>query len=110
MRIFKLMLIAVLMTALTSPAIARTRVKGLGSAGDPCEVLVCMAGKLQGKQQPGCVPVNQRFFNIRVFTPWYNPPATARTRQTFLNTCQGAAINHATLMMIIQRYGYSFQE
>lgn len=110
MRMCKLMLIAALMAALTSPAMARTRVKGLGSAGDPCEVLICMADKLQGKNQPGCVPVNQRFFNIRVYTPWFNPPATARTRQTFLSTCQGSAINRPTLTMIIQRYGYSFRE
>lgn len=110
MRILKFLLIGMIMAGLSSTATARTKVRGLAEAGNPCELLVCMAGKLQGKQQPGCVPVNQRFFNIRVYTPWYNPEATARTRQGVLSTCQGSAINRATLEGIIQRYGRSFQE
>lgn len=83
---------------------------GLNQAGDTCELLTCMAGKLQGDTQPACQPVNQRFFNVRVFTPYYNPEATAGVRRGVLQSCEGATINKDTLEMIIQRYGRSFQE
>lgn len=83
---------------------------GLNQVGDPCELLTCMAGKLQGDTQPACQPVNQRFFNVRVFTPYYNPEATAQVRRGVVQSCEGAPINKDTLEMIIQRYGRSFQE
>lgn len=89
---------------------AHNHTDGLNQTGDPCEVLTCMTGKLQGDMQTGCQPVNQRFFNVRVFTPYYNPEATARLRQTILNTCDGAVINKDNLEMVIERYGRSFQE
>lgn len=83
---------------------------GLNQVGDTCELLTCMAGKLQGDTQPACQAVNQRFFNVRVFTPYYNPEATARVRQGIFSSCEGTPVNKGTLEMIIQRYGRSFQE
>lgn len=83
---------------------------GLNQVGDTWELLTCMAGKLQGDTQPACQPVNQRFFNVRVFTPYYNPEATAGVRRSVLQSCEGAPINKDTLEMIIQRYGRSFQK
>ena len=83
---------------------------GLNQVGDTCELLTCMAGKLQGDTQPACQPVNQRFFNVRVFTPYYNPEATARLRQSVLMRCDGAVENGDNLEAVIERYGRSFQE
>lgn len=112
MKLVRLAIITVVMLALAPSAFAKKRhhTDGVGQVGEPCEVLMCMAGKVQGDMQPGCQSVNQRFFNVRVFTPYYNPEATARLRQSILNGCSGAAVNKQTLEMIIQRYGRSFQE
>lgn len=103
------LLIAVL-AATTAEAKRRHHTDGLGQVGDTCEMLVCMDGKVQGDMQPDCQPVNQRFFNVRVYTPYYNPEATARTRQGVLNQCPGAAENQAAVTAIIERFGRSFQE
>jgi hypothetical protein len=112
MKIVRLIIVTFLMLALTPAVFAKKRnhTDGVGQVGEPCEVLTCMAGKAQGDNQPACQSVNQRFFNVRVFTPYYNPEATARLRQSILNTCPGAAVNKNTLEMIIQRYGRSLQE
>lgn len=83
---------------------------GLNQVGDTDQMLVCMAGKVQGETQAACQPINQRFFNVRVYTPYYNPEATARVRQGVLNTAKGAAINQEAVTAIIERYGRSFQE
>ncbi|HFR1551674.1 TPA: TrbM/KikA/MpfK family conjugal transfer protein [Shigella sonnei] len=84
------------------------KIKGLSTAGDPCEVLICMAEKVQGAPQPDCIPINQRFFSIRAYTPFYNPGATYVARQNFLYTCSGSPANQTILNMIMQRYGRSF--
>lgn len=114
MRKYKVFIVTLLLMTVSTSTLAfgkkRKWTEGLDNAGEPCEVLICMSGKLDGTMQPDCTAVNQRFFNIRVFTPYFNPEATARTRQSFLNTCQGAVENRGTLEMVIQRFGRSFQE
>ncbi|WLS81220.1 hypothetical protein Q3V30_22420 (plasmid) [Erwinia pyri] len=112
MKTNRLLLVPLLLSLISAPVFAKkhNHTDGLDQTGDPCEVLTCMTGKLQGDMQAGCQPVNQRFFNVRVFTPYYNPEATARLRQTILNTCEGAVINKDNLEMVIERYGRSFQE
>ena len=112
MNVRNVLIVPLVLAVLTTPALAKkhNHTDGLNQTGDPCELLTCMAGKLQGDTQPVCQTVNQRFFNVRVFTPYYNPEATARLRQSILNTCDGAVINKDNLEMIIQRYGRSFQE
>lgn len=92
----RLLISITLLSALTFTLSASAKIKGLSAAGDPCEVLVCMAEKVQGAPQPGCISVNQRFFNIRVYTPFYNPGATYGARQNFLYTCSGSTVNQAT--------------
>ncbi|HID7796537.1 TPA: hypothetical protein ACXIBN_003424 [Proteus mirabilis] len=96
--------------ATTAEAKRRHHTDGLNQVGNTDEMLVCMAGKVQGDIQPACQPINQRFFNVRVYTPYYNPEATARVRQGVLNTAKGAAVNQEAVTMIIERYGRSFQE
>lgn len=112
MNVRNLIIVPLVLAVLTTPALARKHkhTDGLNQTGDPCELLTCMAGKIQGDKQPACQTVNQRFFNVRVFTPYYNPEATARLRQGILSKCGGAVINKDKLEMIIERYGRSFQE
>lgn len=83
--------------------------------GDPNLAFLCMAGKLQGNAATSgldCVKGRQSFFEIRVYTPYYNPGATAAARKVFLMTSPMTSIaeNKTTLELIIQRYGRSFQE
>lgn len=109
----KIMLIAAIVGSLIScPALARkhNHTDGLNQVGDPCLLMTCMIGKLQGDTQPACQPVNQRFFNVRVFTPYYNPEATARLRQSILTRCVGSVENRDNFEAVIERYGRSFQE
>ncbi len=112
MNVRNVLIVPLVLAVLTTPALAKqhNHTDGFNQTGVPCHLFSCMAGKLQGDTQPACQTVNQRFFNVRVFTPYYNPEATARLRQSILNTCDGAVINKDNLEMIIQRYGRSFQE
>lgn len=112
MKIKTLLIATFISSFISSPALAKkhNHTDGLKQVGDTCLLLTCMTGKLQGDMQPACQTVNQRFFNVRVFTPYYNPEATAAARKVVLNTCEGAVINRDNLELIIQRYGRSFQE
>lgn len=112
MKIQKMITIPVILIVLASPGLAKKRhhTDGLNQVGDTCKLLTCMAGKLQGDIQIACQPINQQFFNVRVFTPYYNPEATASVRQGVLSSCKGTGVNKNILAMIIQRYGRSFQE
>ncbi len=107
-----LLVTAIVGSLISCPALARkhNHTDGLNQVGDACLLLTCMTGKLQGDTQPACQPVNQRFFNVRVFTPYYNPEATARLRQSVLMRCDGAVENGDNLEAVIERYGRSFQE
>lgn len=85
------------------------------SPSDPCLAFTCMAGKLQGNEATSgtdCISGRQSFFSIKIFTPFYNPEATAAARRTYLSTCPSTSVseNKATLEMIVQRYGRSPQE
>ncbi|WCE16359.1 MULTISPECIES: hypothetical protein [Enterobacterales] len=112
MKIKRLILTALVFSFMSAPALAKKHhhTDGLNQVGDQCLLMTCMTGKLQGDTQPACQPVNQRFFNVRVFTPYYNPEATARLRQTILMQCEGSVENADNLEAVIQRYGRSFQE
>lgn len=112
MNVRNLIIVPLVLAVLTTQALAKkhNHTEGLNLVGDPCELLICMAGKLQGDTQPACQTVNQLFFNIRVFTPYYDPEATALLRKSILNICDAGVINKGTLEMIILRYGRSFQE
>jgi hypothetical protein len=111
MNVRNVLIVPLVLAVLTTPALAKkhNHTDGLNQTGDPCELLTCMAGKLQGIHSQ---PVRQLIsaFSMSGFYPYYNPEATARLRQSILNTCDGAVINKDNLEMIIQRYGRSFQE
>lgn len=71
MNVRNVLIVPLVLAVLTTPALAKkhNHTDGLNQTGDPCELLTCMAGKLQGDTQPACQTVNQRFFNVRVLPP-----------------------------------------
>jgi len=79
---------------------------GVAGVGDPCQILVCMTGKLQGQADPSCQAANNQYFAIKVFTPYYNSEATAQTRKTAaLMPCSGAQLNMDKVEAITQQFG-----
>ncbi len=57
---------------------------------DPCQTLLCMAGKLQGQSGGSdCSQPIADYFNILVFGRHdsFNPSATATARLNYLNSC-----------------------
>ena len=64
---------------------------------DPCDTLLCMAGRLQG-QSGGTEcnqPISDYFSIIEYGKHWrFNPGATAAARLGFLNSCQAPGIGN----------------
>ena len=77
----------------------------------PCEVYTCMAG-LSGAGAtggPACAPSLAYWHSaLAVYNPYFNPPASALRRRTYLMTCPGAqvATNAALLSTIIATWGH----
>ncbi|HEV7123137.1 MAG TPA: hypothetical protein VGN24_06880 [Rhodanobacter sp.] len=96
-------ILAVATGAGTAPAQAKTVM--------PCEVYVCMAG-ISGAGAtggPACAPSLVYWHSVlAVYSPYFNPPASALRRQTYLMSCPGAhvATNAALLNTIISIWGY----
>ncbi|PPU75273.1 hypothetical protein XcuCFBP2542_15055 [Xanthomonas cucurbitae] len=80
-------------------------------AVDPCSVFLCMAGVSgpdAGAPGPECTASIAAFHAIQVWSPAFNPPATATARRTYLMTCPGVVpVNQATLELIISKWGYT---
>lgn len=78
-------------------------------APDPCSVFLCMAA-VSGFGAPSaeCASPIGVFHAIQVWSPAFNPPATAAARRTYLMTCPGASVpNQAVLEAIIGQWGYT---
>lgn len=77
---------------------------------DPCTVYICMAG-ISGAGASGgptCVPAHAYWHTaLAVYSPYFNPPASAARRKGYLLTCPGAitATNAAVLEAIIAEWG-----
>lgn len=78
---------------------------------DPCSVYVCMAG-ISGAGAtggPACAPSLAYWHTtLTVYSPYFNPPASALRRRGYLMTCPQAqaATNAALLNAIISTWGY----
>ncbi|MBS7777349.1 TrbM/KikA/MpfK family conjugal transfer protein [Acidovorax sp. CCYZU-2555] len=85
---------------LTAPARAQ--------APDPCSVFLCMASVSGfGTPTPACAPPIAVFHSIQIWSPAFNPSATAAARRAFLMACPGAAVpNQPILEAIIAQWGY----
>ncbi|WAH64599.1 hypothetical protein [Xanthomonas hortorum] len=79
-------------------------------APDPCSVFLCMASMVAPSTPagPACAAPIATFHAIQVWSPAFNPPATAAARRAYLITCKGAVpVNQATLEAIIGQWGYT---
>lgn len=96
-----LALTAALGLSLSAPARAQ--------AVDPCSVFLCMASMTgAGAPGPECTASITVFHAIQVWSPVFNPPATAAARRTYLMTCPGVTpANQALLELIITTWGYT---
>lgn len=76
---------------------------------DACSVFLCMASVSgYGSPSPGCTAPIAVFHSIQIWSPHFNPPATAVARRSFLMACPGAtAPNQAILESIIVQWGYT---
>ncbi|MEO8778320.1 MAG: hypothetical protein ABI389_06570 [Rhodanobacter sp.] len=78
----------------------------------PCEVYTCMAG-ISGAGAtggPACAPSLVYWHTaLAVYSPYFNPPASALRRRTYLMTCPGAQVttNAVVLSSIIATWGYA---
>jgi len=88
-------------------AMAPLRAQG----ADPCTVYTCMAG-LSGSGAtggPACAPALAYWHGaLAVYSPLFNPPASAARRAAYLRSCPGAshAGNSAILVAIIAAWGW----
>lgn len=71
----------------------------------PCSAVICLGGMLQGQDGgAACVSPVATFFAIQIWSPLFNPPATAAARATWLATCPAPA-DAGTIAAIIAAYG-----
>lgn len=88
-------------------AIAPLHAQGM----DPCTVYTCMAG-VSGTGAtggPACAPALAFWHGaLAVYSPLFNPPASAIRRASYLRTCRGASYagNAAVLNAIIAAWGW----
>lgn len=79
---------------------------------DPCTVYTCMAG-LSGVGAaggPACAPALAFWHGaLAVYSPMFNPPASAARRASYLRSCPGAsyASNAAILQTIVATWGWT---
>ena len=72
-----------------------TLAAGTAHASDPCQTLLCMAGKLQGKSGAGdCDTPMGDYFSIVKFGKHgrFNASGTASARLSFLNSCSAPGV------------------
>jgi hypothetical protein len=73
---------------------------------DPCSAIVCLGGLLQGGNGgPACGPSASAYFSIQVWSPAFNPPATAAARQVWLEACPAGPETQAVIAAITETYG-----
>ena len=72
---------------------------------EACESLLCLYGLQNHSKNPACLPAINKFFRIQVYTPSFNPAATAVAREKFLNQCPEAYKLEKFIAKIIAQYG-----
>lgn len=74
-------------------------------AADPCEVVLCMYGKLTGANGGGsCNSPEKAFFDINVFKKGiFQPTKTSNLRKSFLGECPTA--DPKDIAAIISKFG-----
>ncbi|HGJ5891353.1 MAG TPA: hypothetical protein ACHBZA_08470 [Arsenophonus apicola] len=89
-----------LLLAASYPLSAQEKV----DADDPCTVVLCMYGKLQGNTQSECRRAVRKFFSLRKFdSHGFRPWKTFIKRNDFLNGCPTA--DPAVVSDIMKQFG-----
>ncbi|SAL78487.1 hypothetical protein AWB67_05270 [Caballeronia terrestris] len=83
-------------------------------AKDPCQSLICMAGKVQGgihgngNSQDGCSQGIGDFLSIiETHNGHMDLTATPKARRDYLNSCPGAAADASAVDSVISKFGNS---
>ena len=72
---------------------------------EACQSLLCLYGLQNHSKNPACLPALNKFFRIQVYTPSFNPAATAVAREKYLNQCPEAYTVEKFIAKIIAQYG-----
>ena len=80
-------------------------VKAHASPVEACQSLLCLYGLQNHSKNPACLPAINKFFRIQVYTPSFNPAATAVAREKYLNQCPEAYTVEKFVQKIIAEYG-----
>ncbi|WGO82270.1 TrbM/KikA/MpfK family conjugal transfer protein [Arsenophonus apicola] len=84
----------------TFPLMANEKI----DSNDPCTVVLCMYGKLQGNNQSECRRAVRKFFSLRKFgSHGFRPWKTFIKRKDFLNGCPTA--DPAVVSDIMKQFG-----
>lgn len=78
---------------------------------DPCTVYTCMAGisGFGASGGPACTPTIAYWHSaLAVYSPFFNPPASAALRKAYMATCAGAntVSNAAVFTAIMSTWGW----
>ncbi|HHI1481235.1 TPA: TrbM/KikA/MpfK family conjugal transfer protein, partial [Escherichia coli] len=93
---------AALLCALTSPAFAADGQNA--DPNDPCAMVLCLAGKLDGSSPAECDPMYKNFMSIKKKKKGsFLPDHTAAARQKKLSACPSA--DSAIVGKIISKFG-----
>jgi hypothetical protein len=77
-------------------------------AYEPCQKVLCLSNT-PGLVPPVCRMIRQEYFNTRIYSPYYNPPATAKERElVHLVGCIGA--RPQDISAITMKYGMIFTD
>jgi hypothetical protein len=96
----KSVITAALLCALSAPALANEA----ADPDDPCAMVLCLAGKLDGSSPSECDPMYKNFMSIKKKKHGaFLPDHTASARQKKLNTCPSA--DSALVKDIIKSFG-----
>jgi hypothetical protein len=101
-----------LFIAVNISAIAALSISSIAFAKDPCQSLICMAGKVQGGvvgnggSQGGCSRGIGDFLSIiKTHNGHMDLTATPNARRDYLNSCPGAAADASVVDSIISKFG-----
>ncbi|MGM8766056.1 TrbM/KikA/MpfK family conjugal transfer protein [Enterobacter asburiae] len=98
----KSVITAALLCALSAPAFAAD--SDTADPGDPCAMVLCLAGKLNGSSPAECDPMYKNFMSIKKKKDGsFLPDHTAAARQRKLSACPTA--DSGLVNDIIKRFG-----
>lgn len=100
-----------LLASLAFSAMGLTSAPARAQSVDPCTVYLCMAGisGFGASGGPGCGPAIAYWHTaLAVYSPYFNPPASAALRKGYMGTCPGATTttNAAVFAAIMATWGW----